>query len=236
MIKIRGIILTLLIASNSFCISQITEKELCAINLLGAKVYEKPNFNSKILTELQVGKIIKIEKSTDLKDSLKISENFSLKGVWYKAKTMDGFIFSSDFTAKNIEVEKTKHALTRINILGKLLDEKTEEETVKTENGKFPKHYKYKYYENATYISTAFDGCFDHLTNYKNLTLNEVYHQMLSDYAAVSQTIEGKKIRVPEFKEKSGNIIKFEGGGATQDLQIKIIDNKKIEVSSYDCT
>lgn len=234
--KILGIFITLLIVNNSFGQNQESIQELHVINLLGAKVHEKPTFNSKILTELQVGEIIKIEKSIETKDSLIIGERFSLKGFWMKPKTIDGFVFSSDFTNKNVEVGINRHGQTFINLLGNLLDEKEKEEIIKVENGEFPKYYKYKYYENANYSYTSWDGCYNHITKYKNLTLNEVYHQMLSDYVILLNTTNGNELCVPKFLEKSGNSIKFESEGASQDLQILIIDSGIFEVSSYDCT
>jgi hypothetical protein len=234
--KILGILLTLLVLNDSFGQNQESIQKICVINLLGAKVYDKPTFNSKIVTELQVGEMIIIEKSIDSIDSIKIGKGFSLKGFWIKPKAIKGFVFSSDFTDKKVEVGINKHGQTFINLLGNLLEEKVEEKIVKTEKGEFPKYNEFKYYENGTYSYTAWDGCFDHITKYENLNLSEVYHQMVSDYSGLFITSYGKDLWIPVFQEKSGNVIKFEGEGATQDLQIEIFENGKFAVSSYDCT
>ena len=89
-------------------------------------------------------------------------------------------------------------------------------------------------FENVKYTYTAFDGCFNHIYLYRNLTLSEVYHQLTVHQIVINET--DKKIELPKFIEKKGNEYLFEGEGATQDL--KIINNKDgtFTVSSYDCT
>lgn len=57
---------------------------------------------------------------------------------------------------------------------------------------------------------------------------------MVSDYGGLN--FYDKKYYIPEFQERTENIIKFEGEGATQDLQIEIMKDGIIKVSSYDCT
>ena len=111
-----------------------------------------------------------------------------------------------------------------------------EEEIVKTNNGEFSKYSEYKYYENGTYTCTIWDDCFNHKYRYVNLALNEVYHQMLSDYCELFIAIDRSELYIPVFQEKTENILKFECYGASQDLQIELIDNQIFEVSSYDCT
>ena len=210
--------------------------ELCVINILGAKVYEKPTFESKALTELKVGEKIIIEKTIKTDDQIEIGNGFSLNGNWIKPVNINGFVFSSNLTNKNVETGKTENGQTFINLLGKMTGKKEEEKLIQTENGEFPKYFEYKYYENGTYTYTAWDGCFDHITEYKNLTLNEVYHQMVSDYVVIMTEVNGTSFWIPIFQEKSGNIIKFEEIGATQDLKIELKENEIIIVSSYDCT
>jgi len=234
--KFFGIILILLIATDSFSQYHDSVKELYAINLLGAKVYEKPTFDSEILSVLKSGEKIKIEKSIDTKDSFMIGEGFSLEGVWIKPLGNEGFVFSSDFTNKKPEFKTNEYGQTFINLLGKLEDEKSGEELINTERGEFPKYHEFKNHENGTYSLTIWDGCFDHVTEYKKLTIGEVYHQMVSDYTENFQTSDGNTLCVPVFKERSGKTIKFKSDTAAHDLQIEILDNGMFGVSSYDCT
>jgi len=201
--------------------------------MLGAKVYEKPTFDSKTLTEIPVGETILIEKFIETKEKFNVGIDFSLSGKWIKPNGINGFVFSSDLTDKKAEIGKSKYGQTFINLLGNLKNEKTEKKNIKTDNGEFSKYFEYKYYENGTYTYTAFDGCFDHVTVYKNLTINEVYHQMVSDYGLL---MNKKEYWIPIFQEKLGNTIKFEGEGATENLKIEIKENGIIVVSSYDCT
>lgn len=226
------IILTLFLLNFSIGQNQQSKNELCVINILGAKVYEKPTFDSEVLTELEVGKTLTIEKSIQTKERFRIAENFSLSGNWLKPNGINGFVFSSDLTDKKADVGPNEYGQINVNLRGKLLDEKSERKQIKTENGVFPEDLEYKYYENETYTCTISDGCFNHVSEYKNLTLSEVYHQMVSDYGGY---MNENKFWVPIFQVKEGNIIKFEGEGATQDLKIEIKENGTIVVSSYDC-
>jgi hypothetical protein len=228
-----AVIITLLFLNFAFGQNGENNNGLYVINMLGAKVYEKPTFDSKTLTELPIGKNLIVEKSIETKEQFRIGENFSLPGKWIKPNGINGFVFSSDLTDKKAKVSKNEYGQINLNLKGKLNSEKKEEKLIKTENGEFPKFVEYRYYENGTYTYTSWDGCFDHVTEYKNLTLSEVYHQMVSDYYGLMGDSE---TWIPIFQGKEGNIIKFEGEGATNDLQIEINADGIIKVSSYDCT
>jgi hypothetical protein len=228
-----ALIITILFFNSHFGQNLENGTELCVINMLGAKVYEKPTFESKALTELKIGENLIIETIIQTDEHIEIGNGFSLNGNWIKPLNINGFIFSSDLSDKNVEIGKSKYGQTYINLLGKLTDKKEEKKLIKTENGEFPKYFEYKYYENGTYTYSAWDGCFDHITEYKNLSLNEVYHQMVSDYGGIMNENE---FWTPIFQEKYGNFIKFEGEGATEDLKIELKENGKIIVTSYDCT
>jgi hypothetical protein len=231
-----ALIITILFFNSLFGQNLEIGTDLCVINMLGAKVYEKPTLESKILTELKVGENIIIENIVQTDEQMKIGNGFSLSGNWIKPMNINGFVFSSDLSNKNVEIGQNKYGQINVDLKGNLIDEKEEEKKIKTENGVFPKYFEYKYYENGTYTYKSWDGCFDHITEYKNLTISEVYHQMVSDYGINMSDINGTSFWIPIFKEKSGNFIKFEGEGATQDLKIELKENGNIIVSSYDCT
>ena len=182
---------------------------------------------------MKVGENLIIETIIQTNEQMEIGNGFSLSGNWIKPENITGFVFSSDLSAKKVEIGKNEFEQTYINLLGKLIDEKDEKKLIITENGEFPKYFEYKYYENGTYSYTAWDGCFDHITEYKNLFLNEVYHQMVSDYYGI---MSDNATWIPKFQVKEGNVIKFEGEGATEDLKIELKENNSIAVSSYDCT
>ena len=76
--------------------------------MLGAKVYEKPTLESKILTELKVGENIIIENIVQTDEQMKIGNGFSLSGNWIKPMNINGFVFSSDFSDKKVEIGKRK--------------------------------------------------------------------------------------------------------------------------------
>ncbi len=56
---------------------------------------------------------------------------------------------------------------------------------------------------------------------------------MVSDYYGL---MSDNNTWIPIFQGKEGNTIKFDGAGATQDLEIQIKENGIFIVSSYDST
>lgn len=206
---------------------------LCVINMTGAKVFEEPSFNSKELGVIPVGEVVIPEGFINTNEKFTTANQFSLTGHWIKPKDVDGFLFSSDLTSKDVEIQQNIHGQTSVNLLGKLIGQKEEKKMIMTDNGEFPQYVEYKYYENGTYTYSAWDGCFDHITEYKNLTFTEVYHQMVSDYGAL---INETDFWIPTYQGQSGNTIRFAGDGATEDLKIELKDNGTIIVASYDCT
>lgn len=231
----KNITLLFIIFFINFISSQnlVLNDQMCVINILGSKVYEKPTFDSQVLIELLVGHMLIVEKSIETKEKFKIGDNFSLSGSWIKPKGLNGYVFSSDLSNKEAKIDLNEFGQIKVNLLGKLLSEKSGERQVKTENGAYPEYFEFKYYENGTYNYKSFDGCFDHNVQYKNLILSEVYHQMVSDYYGL---MGDSKTWIPIFIVKEGNTIEFEGEGATQDLKIEIKENGIFIVSSYDCT
>ncbi|QED36811.1 hypothetical protein FK178_03385 [Antarcticibacterium arcticum] len=227
------LIFAILLSTSFSCQNSEKQTELTVINILGAKVYEKPTYDSKTLKKLPVGETIKIDQQIESNEKNEIGKEFSLVGKWIKPKNNNGFIFSSDLTDKEVEIGTDEFGKVFIDLRGKLTDEKTEEEQMETPMGKFPKYFEYKYYESGNYTYIEWDGCFDHIYKYEKLSLNEVYHQMVSDYSILMNRNE---ISIPSFLEKDDNILKFEGRGATQDLTIENNENGLITVSSYDCT
>lgn len=209
------------------------QKEFRVINLLGAKVYEEPTFDSGILTELDLGETIQNDGYIETNEEFAVGVGFSLPGIWIKPKGLNGFVFSSDLTSKKAEIGTDESGRNYVDLLGELTSEESEQKKIKTANGEFLKHFQYKYYKNASYTYVAWDGCFDHTTEYEGLNINEVYHQMISDYIIL---MNGETIIIPQFLEKSGNKLKFATEGATEELTIELRNNGTIVVSSYDCT
>lgn len=231
--KTLSFLFILLSLNLSFGQIETDKNQLTVINILGAKVYENPTFNSKTLIKLPLGEIIKIDQQIESTVDFQIGKEFSLAGNWVKPKSIEGFIFSSDLTEKEVEIGTDKFGQTFINLRGKLTGEETEEKQMETPIGKFPKYFEYKYYENGKYTYIEWDGCFDHIYEYKNLSINEIYHQMISDKSIL---MNGNEISIPSFLEKVESVIRFEVEGATQNLSIEYKENGVIIVSSYDCT
>lgn len=100
------------------------ENEFYVINFLGAKIYEAPSFEAKVLKTLSVGKFILIEKQISTEDRFIIKERFSFEVNWVKPNNIDGYIFSSDLTNKKVELAKNGNGLKELNFLGELIDKK----------------------------------------------------------------------------------------------------------------
>ena len=100
------LIFTILFINSIFGQNPENKTELCVINMLGAKVYEKPTFQSKMLTELKVGKTIIIEKIIQTEEQIEIGNGFSLSGNWIKPMNISGFVFSSDLSKRMWKLEK----------------------------------------------------------------------------------------------------------------------------------
>lgn len=234
--KIILILLTIVLSNSLFSQSREDTTEFTVINILGAEVYEKPTFNSEKLTNIPVGQKLTLEKAIDTDEKIVFGTDFCLSGKWIKPKELNGFVFSSDLTNKKVKTGTNEFGQKYIDILGKLISKKEEEKDIKTDNGVFPKFFEYRFYENGKYTYTAWDGCFDHVTEYHNFNINEVYHQMVSDYGVILNDKDGSNFWVPKYENKTENILNFESMGATQELKIKIISEGIYEVSSYDCT
>lgn len=206
--------------------------EFFVINMEGAKVYEKPSFDSNPFFELKVGSKITSEHIIETNEEMKIDSHFSLSGNWVKPVGTSGYIFSSDLTSKNVEIVKSESGYIDVNLIGELISTKEEEKLIKTENGEYPQYLKYKYYKNATYKTSSWDGCNDYIIEYSNLSLNEVYHQMNSDYGVYLD-----EFYAPELVKRNGNFLNFYVEiGAIEDLKLEIKENDVFIVSFYACT
>lgn len=196
-------------------------------------MYKHPDLHSQVVDTIETVSRIPSSEIFKTSQKLKIGENFELVGSFIKVtrnKTM-GFVYSSDLSTIKPIIINDENDVTQISLLG---------EIIKKEEIKKPKIYNYKEYlvdekiieyQNAIYIYSSFDGCFDHVYKTRNLKLNEVYHQMLNHYV-----FNGQSILIPKYLKKQGNSIHFQSEGLIENLKIEIIDNKSFVISSYDCT
>ena len=223
------------------CSSKKKENErnyFYVINTFGADLYESPSLESKVIQKIKVGEKIIAKEILKTGESRKIGNEFYLQGNFIKIKneSFSGFIFSSDLTKLKPELNKIFEGILIPNILGKEKSKKIEKRVEKFDNKEYEIEDEITEFENGTYTYTAFDGCFDHVYVIKNMTLNEVYHQLTFHNIIINETKEGNFIEIPKFIQKKGNEYLFEDNGATQEL--KIIENKDgtFTISSYDCT
>jgi hypothetical protein len=209
------------------------EDQLCVINRMGAKVYESPSFNSKIIAALATGEKLVIDHIIQTDEELKIGNGFSLPGNWIKPSSVEGYVFSSDVTDKAVEVGESKYGHTFINFLVEFTNNEEEETIVKTETAGYPKNYVKEYYKNGTITYTKMDGCTERFAVYTNLTLSEVYHQMISDFGS---EITKNDFKAPQFQTQKDNFLLFNVLiGPVDELKIKIKENGVFTISSHTC-
>ena len=206
------------------------------INVLGAELYEQPSLDSKVIKNIKVGEKIIAKEILKTRQSKKIGKELYLAGNFIRIQneSFNGFVFTSDLTKIKPSLSEIYEGIMVPDIQGKEKNKKTVKRIEKFDNKEYEIEDEITEFENVKYTYTAFDGCFNHIYLYRNLTLSEVYHQLTVHQIVINET--DKKIELPKFIEKKGNEYLFEGEGATQDL--KIINNKDgtFTVSSYDCT
>jgi len=208
------------------------------INVLGAELYEKPSLDSKVIKNIKVGEKIIADEILKTGQSKKIGSEFYFGGNFIKSQneSISGYIFSSDLSKIETSLKMIYEGIMVPDILGKEKSKRIEKRIEKFNNKEFEIEDEITEFENGTYTYTAFDGCFDHVYVYKNMTLSEVYHQLTVKNIIINNTTEGDFIEIPKFIEKTGNEYHFEEEGATEDLKIIENNDGTFTVSSYDCT
>ncbi|WP_196889345.1 hypothetical protein [Aureivirga sp. CE67] len=223
-----------LLLNIPFCQSQQINDSFFVINIKGAKIYEKPTFKSKTNHNISLGKSILVEKIIPTKEVFEISKNFSLKGSWIKPKGVDGYVFSSDFSMKKPNVFLKHERLKSINFRGESLRETKEKGAyITADSESISIEYEYTFYPNAKETYYSLDGCFYEIVEYRNLTLNEVYHQMISD---TREGLESNKFYLLDFVSRSENEIIFQGQLGVDEVYLRIKENGLFEVEITSCT
>lgn len=233
-------LLTTLMLGMLACTSGQKEKAntFYVLNVFGAKVYEEPSLDSKVIKQLKPGEKIMAEDVLQTEQSIKMGAGFQLDGSFVKIKKegISGYVFSSDLTKRKPELKKIDNGILLPDILGKELNKRIKKRSVTINHQEYEYEDEITEFENGTYTFTAFDGCFDHVYVFRHLSLSEVYHQLTFLYVVLNESEEEHFIEIPMFIEKKGNEYLFDSGEATQNL--KIIDNKDgtFTISSCDCT
>ncbi|MFB9053862.1 hypothetical protein ACFFVB_12320 [Formosa undariae] len=207
------------------------------INIFGAKLYEKPALDSKLIKRISVGEKIVAEKIIETKQSLHIGEGFQLQGNFIKVKNQvcSGFIHSSDLTTFRPQLEPIYNGVVIPDFKGKMIN-KTTDKRIETCNDKpFEIEEDITTYSHIIHTYTDFNDCFENTYLYKYMTLHEVYHQLPVHDPNIDITSKGNFILMPEFIEKKDNQYIFKGIGITR--SIAIIENKdgQFLIASLDC-
>jgi len=215
------------------CEGSTSNVKQTVININGAQLYENPSFESRKISIIGIGKTFIVEETINTDEKFIVGQNFSFDGDWIKPKEIDGFVFSSDLTDKNVEFRKWDDSQVHINLFGDLISENEEQKNIEYPNGVFPQYITHKIYENVNYTRTSGDGCWDNVYQFQNFNIAEVYHQLVSDN---TYKISESEYWVPTFIGQLNNSLRFESEGAATDLKMEIKGDGIIEITSYDCT
>ncbi|WP_375417749.1 hypothetical protein [uncultured Hymenobacter sp.] len=215
--------------------------KLYVVAITGADLHETPSFTSKIARRLPLGVVVNAQQTVASDDVKWIGAGFALSGDWIEVTTpaYTGYIFSSDLTPRRPTIKKSRSGMLYIDLLGTTKSSRTEKQLVASAAKNLLREYATKditEYANGTYTMTTYDGCFDHVYAFRQLTLNEVYHHLISNYSGY----DGKKLKQPKLLSKKGNVYTFTCGfgdsDATQELQLTIHEKGILIISSSDCT
>ncbi|MCA6073809.1 hypothetical protein [Fulvivirga sedimenti] len=206
------------------------------LNVSGADLYENSSLDSRIMGKLKVGEMIVASEILRTRHSKKIGEEFYLDGYFIKIRNEDSYkyVFSADLTKFKPVMRDVYKGILIPDINGEKINDRIVKRTEKYGDAVYELEDIITEYENVTYTYTAFDGCFDHIYAYRNLTLSEVYHLLTIHHLNINET--ELEILFPRFIEKRGNEYLFQGEGATEDLKLTENEDGSLSISSYDCT
>lgn len=102
-----------------------------------------------------------------------------MTGSWIKTEVLGftGFVFSADLTKLKPEITTNEFGQTFIELLGNKISERTEKRNQSYDGTNYVIEDEITVFENGIKLYWTFDSCFNHITKYKNLKINEVYHQ-----------------------------------------------------------
>ena len=144
------------------------------ITIFGAKLYEKPALDSKLITRITVGEKIVAEKIIETKQSIHIGEEFQLHGHFVKVKNKvgSGFIHSSDLTTFRPQLEQVYDGVLIPDFKGKIIHKTTEKRIEKFNDKPFEIEEDITTYENVIHTYTDFNDCFENTYLYKYICLS----------------------------------------------------------------
>ena len=235
-----GLLLGVVLGASPAAASQ-SGNTFYIVALTGAEVHAQLSFASKLLRRLPLGGVVQAQQMIVSQEVQRVGAGLALAGDWVKVTTpvYAGYVFSADLTTRRPVLKKSRSGMAYIDLLG-LQKSSPREKQLPTSNAE--KHAvdetstEVTEYANGTYSTTASDGCFAHEYAFRQLALNEVYHQLISGYAGY----EGNQLRLPKLIGKKGNVYTFTCGfgdtDAAQQLQLIVHKDGTFSMSSYDCT
>jgi hypothetical protein len=208
-------------------------------NIAGVEVKESPTNHSKTIKKVQLGEYVTRSHFTSSTPAIISTQsplgNYSLESHWTMVEIGEqiGFIFEPNISNDKVPTLE-EYGMTKINykeLLGEKISDTTLSKTQIIDKKEFEIETEIEYYVNGSYEYTAFDGCFDHTYEFKNIEFHKVLFIAMSMY---STYINGN-IYTPLFSEKQEDSIMFWGTEAT--VQVIISKTKNgWKIYSYDCT
>lgn len=213
------------------------ENSYYVINIFGANLYEKPSLDSEIIENIKVGEKIVANRILKTEQPIHIGVEFQLQRGFIEVKNQvySGFIHSSDLTRFKPQLEEILDGIIIPDFKGKVKS-KTSEKKIETFNNKeYEVEVEITTYENVIHTYTDLNECLENTYLYKDMTLNEVYHQLPVHNPNIDITSKGSVILMPEFIEKKRNKYFFRGIGITRYTTIVENLDGQYLISSLDC-
>jgi len=213
------------------------ENSYYVINIFGANLYEKPSLDSEIIENIKVGEKIVANRILKTEQPIHIGVEFQLQGGFIEVKNQvySGFIHSSDLTRFKPQLEEILDGIIIPDFKGKVKS-KTSEKKIETFNNKeYEVEVEITTYENVIHTYTDLNECLENTYLYKDMTLNEVYHQLPVHNPNIDITSKRSVILMPEFIEKKRNKYFFRGIGITRYTTIVENLDGQYLISSLDC-
>ncbi|PZW42463.1 hypothetical protein LX95_00775 [Mesonia algae] len=213
------------------------ENSYYVINISGANLYKKPSLDSEIIENIKVGEKIVANRILKTEQPIHIGVEFQLQGGFIEVKNQvySGFIHSSDLTRFKPQLEEILDGIIIPDFKGKVKS-KTSEKKIETFNNKeYEVEVEITTYENVIHTYTDLNECLENTYLYKDMTLNEVYHQLPVHNPNIDITSKGSVILMPEFIEKKRSKYFFSGIGITRYTTIVENLDGQYLISSLDC-
>lgn len=232
--RIKFLLSVALIVSFFYSNANSNSNNYVVINPQGAKVFEQPRFDAKVVAYLNFGDLVLKSESIVSKDLLLVANNIRLPGNWIVINTENtkSYIFSAHLSNRKSIIRIDDNVVKSYNLKGLLLGSSTNIITQpKASGGTLKTTTKEEEFENAL-RKEIFTDCLFVTINYESADLNELYFEVIHNFISVSQ--DGQ-LQLPVNNSQVYNLISFDSIASIEDLKITISGEEGSLISYYSC-